>query len=475
MHSLLHKKQGFSARRERGVTLVFTALAIVALLGVMALAIDLGVLYVARSEAQRTADAAALAGAQIFYTEGCVSASGGCVAGGPQEASAAAKAMSVASQNYLAGKPASINCPEYATPSSGGSCPGISFAYPSSEEPQITVTVVRSGIPTIFAGVFGAPSGTVSATASAEAYNPEAAGATGGAANSAPACVAPFLVPNCDPFSSTSTPNGVCPVQPTGYFVNPNTTPATLDYSAIGKEWDLHFGTGPSDAAVPSEWYLDAIWPSGTPSKSEVRNAIQECVPVTCGEQLPAVPGKGVGPVDQGVEDRIDASGASSSGNYNQGQDTIVTNSASAPPYQIYAGSNNPLVVAGDVTAGSAISPQQSPSVVTVALYDGAVCGVTEPNGTIESSSNSDCIGSGGGTVTVVGWMTLFLEGYVHSGNNDSVPSVVMSMTPCNGTSGTGGSGGNGGGSGGQTGGTVANATAPGSSPIPIRLIQHAD
>ena len=71
---------------ERGVTLVIFAFFIVFLLGVAALAIDLGLLYVARSEAQRSADAAALAGANVFATSGCTSVSGGCVAGGPQEA-----------------------------------------------------------------------------------------------------------------------------------------------------------------------------------------------------------------------------------------------------------------------------------------------------------------------------------------------------------------------------------------------------
>ncbi|HVB99846.1 MAG TPA: pilus assembly protein TadG-related protein [Candidatus Dormibacteraeota bacterium] len=471
------KRKNFGARGERGVTLVLVALGLVVLLGFMTLAIDLGILYVARSEAQRTADAAALAGAQVFYTQGCVSAAGGCVAGGAQESAAASKAMSVASQNDIAGQPASVNCPEYSNPTSGTSCPDISFAYPSSEEPQITVTVERTGIPTIFARIFGVSSSTVSATAAAEAYSPEAGGAAGGGgASTTTACVAPFLVPNCDPFAPSSPENNVCPSEPTGYFANPNVSPVALDYSAIGQQWDLHFGTGPSDAAIPSEWYLVSIWPSGTPSKAEVRAAIQECVPVTCGQTLPAIPGKGVGPVDQGVEARINASGTSSGSNFSQGQDTIVSQPGQNPPYQIYAGANNPLVAAGDVAAGAPISPQQSPSVATVALYDGAICGVTEPDGTVETSSNSDCIGPGGGSVTVVGWMTLFLQGYVHGGTNDSVPSVVMSITPCS-SGGAGGAGGGDGGAGGGTGGAGGGTTivTPGVSPVPIRLIQHAD
>ena len=46
-------------RRERGVTMMFIVIAIFALLGVAALAIDLVTIYVSKAEAQRVADAAA--------------------------------------------------------------------------------------------------------------------------------------------------------------------------------------------------------------------------------------------------------------------------------------------------------------------------------------------------------------------------------------------------------------------------------
>lgn len=48
---------------EQGISLVFTAVALVAVLGGAAIAIDLGMAYTARTEAQAAADAAALAGA----------------------------------------------------------------------------------------------------------------------------------------------------------------------------------------------------------------------------------------------------------------------------------------------------------------------------------------------------------------------------------------------------------------------------
>ncbi len=51
---------------ERGSILALVAVSLVALLGMAALAIDLGIMYTARSEAQRSADSGAHAGAGVF-------------------------------------------------------------------------------------------------------------------------------------------------------------------------------------------------------------------------------------------------------------------------------------------------------------------------------------------------------------------------------------------------------------------------
>ncbi len=56
--------------RERGQTILFVALAMVSLLGMAALAIDVVTLYLARSEIQRAADAAALAAAKAVADSG---------------------------------------------------------------------------------------------------------------------------------------------------------------------------------------------------------------------------------------------------------------------------------------------------------------------------------------------------------------------------------------------------------------------
>ncbi|MEK6709810.1 MAG: pilus assembly protein TadG-related protein, partial [Nitrospinota bacterium] len=54
---------GFRARREKGQTLAIAALVLPVMLGMGALAVDVGHLYVARTALQNAADAGAMAGA----------------------------------------------------------------------------------------------------------------------------------------------------------------------------------------------------------------------------------------------------------------------------------------------------------------------------------------------------------------------------------------------------------------------------
>jgi Flp pilus assembly protein TadG len=76
-------------KNRRGVALAFVALLLVVFMGMAALAVDLGMLYGARTEAQRVADAAALAGALEF------AASGG------DEDAARAEAISYGAKNVI--------------------------------------------------------------------------------------------------------------------------------------------------------------------------------------------------------------------------------------------------------------------------------------------------------------------------------------------------------------------------------------
>src|SRR5882672_1764627 len=56
--------------QERGVTLALVAVAIFSIIAMAAVSIDVGTLYQASAEAQRSADAAALAGARMVSISG---------------------------------------------------------------------------------------------------------------------------------------------------------------------------------------------------------------------------------------------------------------------------------------------------------------------------------------------------------------------------------------------------------------------
>ncbi|MGH7870336.1 MAG: hypothetical protein ACREP9_22510, partial [Candidatus Dormibacteraceae bacterium] len=89
-----------------------------------------------------------------------------------------------------------------------------SCSFTSPENPSITVTVTKTGLPTFFARIWGAGANTARATATAEAYNPSGSGIPIQIAN-----VKPWLIANCDP---TATPPP--PPCANGFFVDSRTT-----------------------------------------------------------------------------------------------------------------------------------------------------------------------------------------------------------------------------------------------------------
>jgi hypothetical protein len=411
------------------VSLVLVALSLVAMLAAASLAIDLGLLYVARSEAQRAADAAALAGASAFVNSGCTSMNGGCIAGGPQETLARQQAETVGAQDSVMGQAANIEDGD------------ISFTYPTPMEPQISVTVQRSAgrgnaIPMLFARLFGVTLGGVFATATAEAFDPSGSGVPVGFG-----CVAPFLVPNCDPLH-TSPVNGSCAGGTAGYFINPSTgmpeNPGVYPAGAVGEPWQLH------SYAAPSQWYLVAYNDSlGTQisglsgngngqSASLLRQYISECAPsqLACGQTITTDNGNVVGPTDQGVDARIYASADGP----NNGQDTIDT--SVGPPFLITGGANNPNpALVGQTYFGP------SPSEVLVPVYGGQT------------------LNAGGDTTTIVGFMQIFIQYATHSGNSDLINVIVLKVLGC-------ASGGDG------SDGSTSARTDAGGAPVPIRLIR---
>src|SRR6201997_3240260 len=197
---------------ERGVTIALVAVAMVAIVAMAALSIDVVTLYLDREEAQRSADAAALAAARILAVSGITgdpsNTTGfwGQICGPGGTATLAAQA--VVGQNTVASTvPGTINV-SYSAGSGGAitsnaDCQTLA-ATAFGVNPLVTVKVTRSGLPTFFSRIWGNTSNTVSATATAEAFNPSNSGNVGNQTSGTitpvrPMCVKPWVVPNQNP------------------------------------------------------------------------------------------------------------------------------------------------------------------------------------------------------------------------------------------------------------------------------------
>ncbi len=178
-----------TTRSQAGQTIALVAVSMVSLLAVAALAIDLTTLYVAKGEIQRAADSAALAGAKAFVDSGVTTDPTNTGLQGVAQQIANSYAIAAAFQNNVAGAPAQMV----------GS-PVFNFGLQGN--PRVTVSLQKTKLPVFFARIFGNSAATVSATATAEAYNPAySQNNTGSFVPAAPKCVKPFLVPNIDKVS----------------------------------------------------------------------------------------------------------------------------------------------------------------------------------------------------------------------------------------------------------------------------------
>src|SRR5437763_683554 len=125
--------------QERGQTIALVALTIVTLLAMAALAIDVVTLYVAKGEVQRAADAAALVAAKAFVDSGVTSDPANTSLQTLAENMATAGITAILPQNRVAGAaPVLVGTPTFCF-----NCP----AYPYPGNPQVTVTLQRTGLP----------------------------------------------------------------------------------------------------------------------------------------------------------------------------------------------------------------------------------------------------------------------------------------------------------------------------------------
>ncbi len=428
---------------NRGVSVLIVALGMVFILGMAGLAIDLASLYVARSQAQRAADAAALAGARAFLQGGCVSGGGGSSISGACETLATQQAVAVGDANLIAGVSPDIQ-------------PGdVSFPSETTTDPQVQVVAGRgtyngtnhnNPLSTFFIKIFGINSASVSATAIAEAYN-----GSGGSAITGSQCVKPWLLPDCDP-DHTQPANTACS-QPAAHFIGPD---GAANPDAIGELITLKPGD-PTQASGPGKYYpvylpagqvandcpscAKGQSSSGSQSGDQYRQNIECCNinPIVCGYQtILAISGNMVGPTSQGVQCLIHQS---SNGNPT-GMDTFDPST-----WTILSGGYYTPV--GTVMG-------TSDSIVTIPIYDGSViC----PGGS--TSSNGTCTQQA--TVQILGFMQVFIKS-VDNAYQGTVKAYIMSIVKCSTGSASGG------GSGGGTGGAIVGN---GGSPIPIRLIRQ--
>jgi hypothetical protein len=214
MHQNIFSRQ---RHRERGQTILMVAISLVALLAMAALAIDVVTLYVASSQIQRATDAAALAGAKAIADSGFTSLPS--TDPNYNTAQTLAQTMATKAVNSMVGT-ATINLVSGQLPVMPAP-PTFDFTtHPGSF--QITVSLKSTNLPTFFSKIWSGSAPTVTASATAEAYNPANLPSITPIVLSS---VKPWLIANKDPngknFVDTSSP--VWPV----------------DSSEIGQAFDL--------------------------------------------------------------------------------------------------------------------------------------------------------------------------------------------------------------------------------------------
>src|SRR5262245_10066293 len=261
--------------KQEGFVLVMVAVFLVALIGAVALAVDAGVLYSARTSAQQVADAAALAGAFTFSnTPDAV-----------QPDTAIDYAQKVATSSSILGKPIAL---------------ADVTVEPNLASYRVKVTI-RSTQNTYFARVLNFATADIAAEAVAEAVNPD--GKPG-------PHIVPWFIPNtvlagdCSacraPAGSTDPPHVLVDGTPTAL------TPWAK--SQLPALIDPLKPNNPNGAIAPGDFYSIRM-PNDSSSGSLYRDNISGNRSlndaVTCGQSYPLLTGNKVGPTKQGVDELI--------------------------------------------------------------------------------------------------------------------------------------------------------------------------
>src|SRR5438552_7765462 len=189
-------------RDERGISLIFVSAGLAGFLAATTLAIDVGMMMMARSQAQNSADAGALAGATSLVFNSFTDRS----STGP----AVVSAVSTARANLIVEQLPSVLTSDVTFPND-----------PSGNPTRVAVSVYRTtargnAIPTFLGGMFGVPTADVGASATGEA-----------SPANAETCVKPFMIPDkwSENSDSKGNPDGPWTVDSTFDIVNSNGKP----------------------------------------------------------------------------------------------------------------------------------------------------------------------------------------------------------------------------------------------------------
>jgi len=447
----------------------------VAMIGLAALSIDVGTLYQASTEAQRAADAAALAAARVISLSGItgdpanLSGSWQKICGGANPPAAQA-ASAVAGQNPIGGLSVpnasitvKVTYSTAVTPAGSADCSsGLDPTFATN--PIVTVYVQRKGLPTSFARIWGQTGSSVSATASAEAFNPSGSDPV---TPVSPRCVKPWIVPNIDPTGAGGTCTGNCmQFVNNGSIVNGGI--AASGIGVIGETFTLVADCNPkppgsactlveppkANGSLGTGARLDYV-PGQVlnPSIAIASGAVSACSDVTVNPYTEAVAGCDQSTVYQcGVtngnivdlsenpgplrNDSVNGAqcliNANASGTVNSGQDVLVQN---AYPFQIQAGSNSALLLTTGTTGIAQNSEiTSSPSIVSLPIYD----------------NSATLIGPATSQVTIIGFLQVFINWVDGTTNVGEINVTVMNVAAC---------------------GSTTNPAVTGTSPVPIRLI----
>ena len=235
---------------ERGSSTALVAVSLAAIVSVVALGVDVGMLFDARSEAQRAADAAALAGASAFLDYPA------------QEARDPARERAVGFATLNAVRNGLIH-------------PSEVDVQVNVDSATVTVSVRRAGVPTWFARLFSVSEVPIGATATAQASDAGTA-----------QCLKPFAVP--DAWEETTEDSNRNRIQDLGEswtfdpardrylpYTGPGGIPAETGYGGEwrnpfpdlkGRRYDRDYGrritikvTDPNAMLIPSFFYPSSI------------------------------------------------------------------------------------------------------------------------------------------------------------------------------------------------------------------------